>query len=236
MLKQFGGAKIENLIQLFNGTEASGDEDSFVIKSKSFSKSLDSAQKKIEAYHYSQRNSLNKYDKILNVQRMFFYKFRYQVLTTLDCKFLMLEFGESFIHEVVKQFTKTKNKEVLNKKFFSLLRRMNFFFEEPCPKKLKEQLLLQFWSIYEKKELDFSCFDMNLFSHHQKGLFLKYIDFYWSKHLENMTFLKETVSWQAYAQKDPFLKYEKESIVLLQLAMRNCRDSVILDFLGSDLS
>ena len=74
-----------------------------------------------------------------------------------------------------------------------------------------------------------------LYQQYQKLMLLKNIDYYWSKHLENMQFLKEAVTWEAYAQKDPFLKYEERAQQVLNLTLKNFRDSTLFDIFAAEI-
>jgi preprotein translocase subunit SecA len=101
--------------------------------------------------------------------------------------------------------------------------------------KLKEVLYEQFWSVYSLKELNFWFYDLELFRRYEKIVILKYIDLYWSRHLENMKFLKDAVTWEAYAQKDPFIQYEEQGSILFYNTFKQCRDAIIYDLLSIEI-
>jgi preprotein translocase subunit SecA len=50
-----------------------------------------------------------------------------------------------------------------------------------------------------------------------------------------MQFLKEAVTWEAYAQKDPFLKYEERAQQVLNLTLKNFRDSTLFDIFAAEI-
>ena len=45
----------------------------------------------------------------------------------------------------------------------------------------------------------------------EKSFILQQIDYSWMEHLQKITFLRESIRWRAYGQKDPLTEYKKES-------------------------
>lgn len=234
LLKTFGGDKIKGLMQTFQMNDEA-------LESKFLSQALDSAQQKVEGFYYDQRKNVNKYDRVLDKQRSILYKFRKKVLVSSTIRDLFLEFGEAIIDDLI-QFIKTKNnKVVIPKRIDYLLYALNLSLEpgkdlkDTDFTKLKALLYEQFWSVYSLKELNFWFYDIELFRRYEKVVVLKYIDLYWSKHLENMKFLKDAVTWEAYAQKDPFIQYEEQASILFYNTFKQCRDGIIYELLSMEI-
>lgn len=74
LMRIFGGDKITNLMNMMNV------EESMAIESKLISSQIQSAQKKVETYHFDIRKSVLEYDDVMNVQREKFYAQRRKVL------------------------------------------------------------------------------------------------------------------------------------------------------------
>ena len=103
-------------------------------------------------------------------------------------------------------------------------------------KVLKKFLYEQLWISYTCKEFQYSCFtDSRILDRYTQLIFFKYLDFYWYRHLENMNFLLDATSWEAYAQKDPYIQYENSAAKLLTLTLKDCRDSIIFDIFISNI-
>lgn len=234
LLKTFGGDKIKGLMQTFQMSDEA-------LESKFLSQSLDSAQQKVEGFYYDQRKNVNKYDKVLDKQRSILYKFRKKVLLSATVRDLLLEFGEGVIDDLLLYIKKKNNKLIIPKRIYYLLYSLNLSIEGGKETnlidlmKLKELLYEQFWSVYSLKELNFWFYDLELFRRYEKLVILKYIDLYWSKHLENMKFLKDAVTWEAYAQKDPFIQYEEQASILFYNTFKQCRDAIIYDLLSIEI-
>lgn len=234
LLKTFGGEKIKGVMQAFQMNDEA-------LESKFLSQALDNAQQKVEGFYYDQRKNINKYDRVLDKQRSILYKFRKKVLTSATIRDLLLEFGEAIIDDLIQSLKKKNNQIVIPKRVYFLLHALNLSIEPGKEieindlTKLKSLLYEQFWSVYALKELNFWFYDLELFRRYEKLVVLKYIDLFWSKHLENMNFLKDAVTWEAYAQKDPFIQYEEQSTILFNNTFKQCRDAIVFDLLSIEI-
>jgi len=95
LLRIFGGDKIKNLMQNLN------IDDQTPIESTILSKSLDTAQKKVEAYFYDIRKQLFEYDAVINTQRQAIYSERKKILESHFIRDCIIEYGESTINELL---------------------------------------------------------------------------------------------------------------------------------------
>ncbi|CAM9096975.1 unnamed protein product [Choristocarpus tenellus] len=238
LIRIFGGEKIQNLMQnLQLNTET--------INSSFLSSALDSAQQKVEGFYFDQRKTLNKYDQILDKQRKVIYNLRQKVLYTTILRDLIMEFGEGLIDDFILYIEmQTINQKTTNifltKKISILLNRLSISTEIIYKNLnnlsiLKKFLNEQLWNTYIRKEFEFSFYDCRLIHRYCQLLFLKYIDLFWCKHLDNMNFLREAISWEAYAQKDPFIQYEESATDLLNLTLKDCRDAIIFEIFVSNI-
>lgn len=232
LLKIFGGEKIKTVMQVFQMNEEA-------LESKFLSQSLDSAQQKVEGFYYDQRKTLNKYDKVLDKQRAILYEFRKKILISSNIKTILLEFGEAVIDDIIPYIEKKSYQILIPNHIYYLLQALNLSLKKDIKftnfKELKTLLYEQFWSIYFLKELNFWFFDIELFRRYEKLVVLKYIDIYWSKHLDNMNFLKDAVTWEAYAQKDPFIQYEEQASTLFNNTFKQCRNAIIYALLNIEV-
>ncbi|HNW26241.1 MAG TPA: SEC-C metal-binding domain-containing protein, partial [Candidatus Gastranaerophilaceae bacterium] len=74
LMRIFGGDKIVGLMEMLNV------EETMAIESPIISRQIQSAQKKVETYHFDIRKSVLEYDDVMNVQREKFYAQRRRVL------------------------------------------------------------------------------------------------------------------------------------------------------------
>ena len=237
LIRVFGGDKIKTAMQRLQ------IEDQ-ILDATFLSNSLNSAQQKVEGFYYDQRKTLNKYDQVLDKQRKIIYYLREKVLSTTLMRDLVMEFSEGFLDDLIISLESQKLKGkpiILPKKILRLLNRLSIshgIIYDNLDKlsTLKKFLYQQMWASYTYKEFRYSCStDSRILDKYNRFIFFKYLDFYWYKHLENMNFLLDATSWEAYAQKDPFLRYDLQAISLLDGALQDCRDAVIFEVYISNI-
>ena len=238
LLKIFGGENIANTVDMLNLKKT--DQ---ALESKLFSNLLNSAQKKIESYFYNDRKNLDKYDEVLNQHRFYILNIRREIVFSSNLKNLTLSFMQTFIDEVIFDIKLLKKSNLDNNllDLYNLLTTMNLNLST-FPPQIKNLefvrafLYRQVWSVYDTKQYDFGAYDAdNLLFQYEKVTLLKYIDFYWSIHLENMTFLRESINWEAYSQKDPFNKYCESAEILFNITVKDIRDIFLLGLFSSDI-
>lgn len=235
LLKIFGGEKIKRVMEVLKMSEE-------VLESKFLSQSLDSAQQKVEGFYYDQRKTLNKYDRVLDKQRTILYKFRKKILVSSNIKSVILEFGQAIIEDILVCIKNESNQIEIPKHVDYIIETLNFLIPKN-PKvlslqELKTVLNEQFWCTYFLKEINFwfyDSYDSKLIRKYEKLIVLKYIDIYWSKHLNDVNFLKDAVTWEAYAQKDPFLQYEEQASTMFITTFKQCRNAIIYTLLNIEI-
>jgi preprotein translocase subunit SecA len=55
-------------------------------------------------------------------------------------------------------------------------------------------------------------YQTNLFVNLHTLLFLNLLDFYWTEHLEIMSFIRETINWRSYGQENPIVEYNLKAV------------------------
>src|SRR5210317_806048 len=111
LLRLFGGDKIQNFMQ----TQVSDDSP---LESEFITKSLDSAQERVEERAYQQRKNLFDYDDVLNKQRNIVYHERRQILESASVQKSIFAYGEQIITELLLEL---KEEKFVNKETISLI-------------------------------------------------------------------------------------------------------------------
>jgi len=96
LLRIFGGERISNLM------DALRVEDDVPIESQLLNNSLESAQKKVEAYYYDARKQLFDYDEVLNYQRQAIYSERRRVLESINLRDWVIQYAETTIFDIAQ--------------------------------------------------------------------------------------------------------------------------------------
>ena len=227
LLRIFGGDQILNVMQNI------GFDDTTPIQSGLLNKSLESAQKKVEAFFYDTRKQLFEYDQALNAQRNGVYAERRRIFTEKTLRNWIIEYAEKSIEDVVlrlKDFSATDVPNSLSLKFQNLLGLPFYkdFLKEP--EKNEESLIFlkqQVQIAYDLKELEMEEIESLLFTELEKTFILQQIDYSWMEHLQKIAFLRDSIRWRAYGQKDPLTEYKKEAFNYFNVMLARIRHRVV---------
>nr|YP_009392002.1 preprotein-translocase subunit a [Periphykon beckeri]ARW60350.1 preprotein-translocase subunit a [Periphykon beckeri] len=231
LFRVFGGSKIENLINSLN------IDDTTPIESILLTRSLNSAQKKVEAYFYDIRKQLYEYDEVIHNQRKAIYNERKKVLNSTFTRDCILEYAEYTIEEMLTIYiTKNQDKntlvsliKLLNiKDNIEKLSTMNLY---EIQHYLNEQLRIS----YDLKEIYLEQLRPGLIRQLEKYYLLQQIDQAWQEHIDKMNLLKEYIGWRSYGQQDPLIEYKNEAFHLFINMIIYIRQTVIYLIMRSRL-
>ena len=209
LLRIFGGEKISTLMQNI------GFQESVPIQSTFLNQSLESAQKKVEAYYFDMRKKLFEYDQALNTQRSGIYSERRRILEIENLRDWIIEYAERSLYDVViyidsAQDEKTKT-TALQKVCYLLGIPFKILFEKYEQDELIPYLRQQLQISYTLKEAEMELVESGLIRELERSFLLQQIDFSWKEHLQKISFLKDSVGWRAYGQKNPLTEYKQEA-------------------------
>ncbi len=231
LLRIFGGDRVANLMNAFRV-----DED-MPIESGMLTRSLESAQKKVETYYYDIRKQVFEYDEVMNNQRKAVYGERLRVLKGIDLKRQVIGYGERTMIEIVDAYINPDlppeewNIDQLIskvKEFIYLLDDLksddiNLLSIEELKNYLQEQLRIA----YDLKESQIEKIRPGLMREAERFFILQQIDNLWREHLQSMDSLRESVGLRGYGQKDPLIEYKNEGYDMFLEMMTNMRRNVI---------
>ena len=235
LLRLFGGPNVQNFMQnqLF---------DDSPLESNLITKSLNTAQKRVEERAYEQRKNLFEYDDVLNKQRRTTYFERRKILESQSVRNKILEYGEQAITEIIKQL-KRKNRltdsTILVSRIENLIgKNLRLLKDLPInenSKELKKKLFSEFWLNYYSKELELESYESDLVEILERRYLLVHSDLIWKEHLQRMTLLREAVGWRGYGQRNPLYEYKEESYFLFQELQITLRQLIIYDLSRSSI-
>nr|YP_009332979.1 preprotein translocase subunit SecA [Membranoptera tenuis]AKL79235.1 preprotein translocase subunit SecA [Membranoptera tenuis] len=235
LFRIFGGEKIE---QLMNTLKI---DDNVPIESVVLSKSLNSAQKRVEGYFYEIRKQLFEYDEVINNQRQAIYTERKKILESTFTRDCIIEYGENTIDEILYISYKTSQhtkKKILEQIFQLLNIKINFNLDKLINLDLidiKIFLYEQLRISYDLRESYLEQLRPGLIRKLEKYYLLQQIDQAWQEHLEKMNLLKEYITWRSYGQQDPLIEYKNEAFNLFINMVTNIRQTVIYLIMRSRL-
>jgi len=217
LLRIFGGDKIRNIMNKL------GVERGEYIDSKLVTRSVEKAQKKVEAMHYESRKHILEYDDVANHQRKAIYAFRNQLLDPeYDLSAKIKENRETFVSMLLDEaeiYEGTPSEDFDLEKFTGLIKKHIDIEIDPEllrgkePSEIREIVLDILEKAYEEK---MAIFEPEQRREIESMLHLQILDPLWRDHLYEMDVLKTGIGLRGYNQKDPLTEYKQESYRLFE--------------------
>lgn len=232
LLRIFGGEQILSMMQTMNLS------DDIPIQSGLLDRSLESAQKKVEALNYDTRKQLFKYEQPINDQRNGIYAERRRILEQQNLTGCIIDYAESSCNDLINKFPtideKTSLKSIRSK--FQILVGASFpnnFFLRKKRLKYVSFLQQQIEITYSLKELEMEVIGSEFLNDIEKAFTLQQIDDAWVEHLQKISFLKDSIKWVAYGNKNPVTEYKKEAFNYFNIMLTRIRHRVVCSVLRS---
>merc|ERR1712021_99745 len=229
LLRLFGGSKIQTFLQ-------SQMLDDSPLESKLLTRSLNSAQQKVEERAYQQRKNLFDYDEILNKQRKVIYLERTGILNKESLQKNILAYGEQMITNIL---LKVKLENSSTKQIISLFENLfgkNLIINSKAnPIGFQQHLFNEFWLIYQAKINELNVHGDGICESLERNISLVNIDLIWRAHLQEMTLLREAVSWRGYGQQNPLYEYKKDALKFFNQQSAILRQLVIYELLRASV-
>jgi preprotein translocase subunit SecA len=238
LLRLFGGPKIQNFMQ----TQIPDDSP---LESEFITKSLDSAQERVEERAYQQRKNLFDYDDVLNKQRNIVYHERRKILESESVQKSIFAYGEQIITELLIELRTEKS---CNRETISLIENLfgknliltqvkdtDGFINNFDLYELKIYLFNEFWLTYQSKMLELSVYGTGIIENLERSIILLNTDRIWREHLQKMTLLREAVGWRGYGQRNPLYEYKQDAFYMFETREELLRHLVIYDLLRASI-
>ena len=228
LMRLFGSDKISGIM------EKLGMEEDVPIEHPLVTRSIESAQKKIEGRNFEIRKQLLDFDNEMEYQRKVIYEQRRMVLESNDVKDYILEMVKDTIENILQSYT---NKEIYPEEWdwTGLKSHVNqiFSISLSIPKeeilklsiiKLKDILTEKAFNMYGLREREFTA---PLMRQIETMIVLRVVDREWKDNLRNLDELKRGIGLRAYGQKDPLMEYHFEAHNMFQSMINSIKEEVV---------
>jgi preprotein translocase subunit SecA len=228
LMRLFGSDRISGIM------EKLGMEEDIPIEHPLVTRSIESAQKKVEGRNFEIRKQLLDFDNEMEYQRKVIYEQRRMVLESKDVKEHILEMLKDTIENILRNYT---NKEIYPEEWdwSGLKDHINQIFaislsipNEEIPKlsitKLKDILTKKTFNIYELREKEFTP---PLMRQIETMIVLQVVDREWKDNLRRLDELKQGIGLRAYGQKDPLMEYHFEANNMFQDMINSIKEEVV---------
>lgn len=229
LLKRFGYERVQRLMDRL------GLPDDMPIEHPLITRTIETAQKQLESYHFNIRKTLLEYDDVLNRQREAIYGLRRSIII----ENYQEKIFEDFISEVADRLAEIYAVKGIHPEEWNyneiavyIKERIGLQcdagqFVSNSREELKEKIQAFLNTAYSRKKEEIGA---ELADEVQKYILLRTIDYWWREHLYDMDYLKEGISLRAYGQKDPLVEYKIEGYRLFQNTMEMIQEQSLMFF------
>jgi preprotein translocase subunit SecA len=231
LMRIFGGEKIAKLMEFINVDEE------LPIESGMVSKSIEGAQKKVEAHHFDMRKHVLQYDDVLNTQREVIYRERRRILERSDLKSEIKDMlnehvdialntyidpetpPETWEEEAIPALINHLSSDIPVLKELQVSELANISYEE-----LREKLMESAQLAYEVREEHVGA---EVLRELERQVLLRTIDGKWVDYLHNIEQLREGIHLRGYGQRDPLQEYKREAFDMFNQLLRHIQTESI---------
>ncbi len=213
LMRLFGGDRMQSMMT------AMKLEDDQPLEVKMLSRSIESAQKKVEGRNFAIRKNVLDFDDVMNRQREVIYAERRKVLEGMDLHDNVMAMIRGTVEREVDRFV-SPEEEHTNWNLASLreffrgwltgdedLRYDEETLKATEPQDIKDFLLNRAITIYEAKEKDYGS---QIMRELERVILLRSVDREWMDHIDAMDDLKRGMHLRAYGQHNPVTEYRLE--------------------------
>lgn len=218
LMIRFGGERIKTLMERMNLAE----EDA-VIRNRLITRSVESAQKRVEGNNYDSRKNVLQYDDVMSQQRNTFYGDRNEVIDEDESlRDIILPMVERTIDRVVDRHALGKESE------WDLQAVVDFAGAVLVPEdsvsvadlqgknvtEIKDDLYNRAKAVYAQKR-DALVDDTQLLQF-TRVVILRVVDAQWTDHMEAMNQLRDSIQLRGYGQLNPLIEYQNEGFRMFE--------------------
>ena len=229
LMRIFAGDRVKAIMDRLKMPDGEAIEAGIVTRS------IESAQRKVEARNFDIRKQLLEYDDVSNDQRKVIYQQRNAILDAQDLSAQIASLREGCFHDLVRQYVPAES------------------VEEQWDIAALQKVLTEEWQIeldLQKQVQDASAItDVDLmttvtragdnlfqakveqvglenFTQFERMVLLQSIDTHWRDHLSSLDYLRQGIHLRGYAQKQPKQEYKREAFELFGQLLDSVKNEV----------
>jgi preprotein translocase subunit SecA len=229
LMRIFAGDRVRSIMDRLKMPEGEAIEAGIVTRS------IESAQRKVEARNFDIRKQLLEYDDVSNDQRKVIYMQRNDILDATELKEQITSLREGCFTDLVRQYVPVESvEEQWNLPALEKALKDEWSVEVPLQALLASAESLTDEDIVEKVVAAANqAFDAKLqlvgeenFQSFQRMVLLQSLDTHWREHLSALDYLRQGIHLRGYAQKQPKQEYKREAFELFGQLLDSVKNEV----------
>ncbi|TAL75868.1 MAG: preprotein translocase subunit SecA [Burkholderiaceae bacterium] len=230
LMRIFAGDRVRSIMERLRLPEGEP------IEARMVSRSIESAQRKVEARNFDMRKQLLEYDDVANDQRKVLYAQRNEVLESADVSETINNLRVAAVTEVFRAYIPEESMEeqwdvpglqaLLESDWQITMPLAKMLDDEPnlTDEDLHERVVAEANRLYEAKV---ELVGRDNWAPFERSVLLQGIDTHWRSHLLALDHLRQGINLRGYAQKDPKQEYKREAFELFSEMLDRIRSNVI---------
>lgn len=230
-MTQFFVSTEDELMRIFGGERMGAVmarlrvDDETPIENRMISRSLESAQKKVEGFNFDARKNVVQYDDVMNRHRRAVYVMRKEILMQAEITPRIRVFIDQMADILAS------SPESFSESFETQLKHV-FPFDEPTLDRLFDASADSFSKVlkteaHELYDAKTAAFGSEIMQKVERDVYLQILDNLWMQHLENMDHLRGGIRWLGVGQRDPLVEYRRQSQLLFDAMQEQLRHDVV---------
>jgi preprotein translocase subunit SecA len=225
LMRIFGSDRISGLMLKL------GMEEGVPIEHGMVTKSIERAQRQVEAQNFAVRKHLLEYDDVMNKQRTAVYDMRRMILEGKNTRDYILGLSKEVLEWYFESYTAGDDPDKWNLEGMRVALKETYGLDvsaDDLAKMGRAEMETAFTeriqAKYEEKERQVGP-ELMLF--HERMIMLQIVDSQWKDHLYALDHLKEGIGLRGYGQRDPLVEYKKESFSMFQALMDRIDEEIL---------
>ncbi len=230
LMRIFAGDRVRSIMERLKLPEGEPIEAGMV------SRSIETAQRKVEGRNFDIRKQLLEYDDVSNDQRKVIYAQRNDVLESPSISNALAGFREETFTQVFRQYVPEDSVEeqwdvpglekALELEWQLPMPLVSMLESEPnlTDDELMERVLQAAADAYKAKV---ALVGDEMWAQFERSILLQSIDTHWREHLASLDYLRQGIHLRGYAQKNPKQEYKREAFELFSGMLDQIRDEVV---------
>ena len=229
----------DNLMRIFASDKVSeimkklGMQDGEAIEHKWVSKSIENAQRRVEAHNFDIRKTLLEYDDISNEQRKLIYQQRDFILGN-DADNLLENIISNFVADYIELNVNSLNMQNVNFTELNSSIKSDFLLDINFEEFIKDNIVdfdelknILVSMLFDKIKLNTKNITSDEYNTLIKNICLAVIDEEYRNHLSSMDYLRQSIGLRGYAQKNPKNEYKRESFEMFNFMLMEISKEIL---------
>jgi len=226
LLRIFAGERLQGIMTRLNMPEGEAIEHVLVTRS------IESAQRKVEARNLDIRKQLLEYDDVANDQRKEIYKLRNEILDSADISEILNSLREGVVTDmfrlhiplesVEEQWDAPGLEKLLQSELLLTVPLVEWMAKEP---ELNDDDLLErtVKLVHDAYRAKVASVNADAFHQLERSMMLQSLDSHWREHLAALDHLRAGIHLRSYAQKNPKQEYKREAFELFSALLESVK-------------